>query len=207
MRTLFIAFVTTLVRAQFLGSNPTIFGPGRHKSSDKFLDDQRLIISTGTYPCIFKIDDSFYDYTPLKVGASEAEIIPEAVYISNPELHYYYNWCEYLSETKDPVCSGHYYAAGKNNDEEGCVAYSGDSPTKDIEATKISGNVLYTNGTTADLNGIQLKYSNGAKCPSSPTNDGYTFSINVYCDPDVKEIDYLPFAHGDECSPYVNIIS
>ena len=97
----------------------------------------------GTYPCIFKIGDSFYDYTPLKVGASEAKIIPEAVYMSNPSIHYYYNWCEYLSEEKDPVCSGHYYAAGKKDGEESCVAYSGDSPTNDIEAKKVNGNVTY----------------------------------------------------------------
>lgn len=110
-----------------------------------------------------------------------------------------------MSETKDPVCSGHYYAAGKNDDEEGCVSYSGDNPTNDIEATKISGNVQLTNGTIADLDGIKLKYKHGAQCPTS--GEEYSFSINVYCAPDIKEADYAPIAYGDVCSPYVNIVS
>ena len=101
-----------------------------------------------------------------------------------------------MSETKDPVCGGHYYAAGKNKNEEGCVAYSGDDPRDDIEATKISGSVLLSNGTmSGNLTGIKLEYTNGATCPSS--GEKYSFSINVYCAPDIEEADYIPLAHGD----------
>lgn len=110
-----------------------------------------------------------------------------------------------MSETTAPVCSGHYYAAGKNADEEGCVAYSGDNPKDDIEAVAINGNVMYMNGTTAELNGIALQYTGGASCPSS--GGDYAFTVNVYCDPQEDEIDYIPIARGDVCSPYVNIIS
>ena len=46
-------------------------------------DNQELIISTGTYPCIFKVGDNFYDYTPFKLAASDAGIVPEAVYITD----------------------------------------------------------------------------------------------------------------------------
>ena len=52
-----------------------------------------------------------------------------------------------------------------------------------------------------------MRYKHGAKCPTSATGDDYTFSINVYCDPSVEEIDYIPIAQGDACQPYVNIIS
>lgn len=61
------------------------------------------------------------------------------------------------------------------------------------------------NGTIAqDLEGVTLKYKHGATCPS--TGEEYTFSINVYCAADL-EGDYIPIAHGDECSPYVNFVS
>ena len=111
-----------------------------------------------------------------------------------------------MSEEKDPACSGHYYAAGKDKNEEGCVAYSGDSPTDDIEATAINGSVLLSNGTmSVNMDGIKLEYKNGATCPSS--GEKYSFSINVYCAPDIETADYIPLAHGDECSPYVNFVS
>lgn len=29
----------------------------------------------------------------------------------------------------------------------------------------------------------------------------------MYCDPQMSDADFMPFAYGDECSPYVNIIS
>jgi len=61
-----------------------------------------------------------------------------AVSVHSPtKQKYYYNWCEYLSEIDGSTCSGHYYAAGKNDDEEACVPYSGDSPRSDIEAQSI----------------------------------------------------------------------
>jgi len=179
------------------------------KTEEKFLEDQELIISTGTYPCIFKIEDDFYDYTPLKLGSTEVHDktghYPFAVDSSDPTQFYYFNWCEYLSELDDATCSGHYYAAGKSADEEGCVAYSGDSPRDDISAKKISGNVEYANKTTSDLDGIALKYNHGAKCPS--TGEDYSFTINVYCDANIDDADFNGRAYGDACSPYINVIS
>ena len=56
----------------------------------------------------------------------------------------------------------------------------------------------------SNLQGVSLKYDNGASCPSSETGAKYSFTINVYCEPDT-EFDYIPIANGDECAPYVNV--
>ena len=71
-------------------------------------------------------------------------------------------------------------------DEEGCVAYSGSDPGDDIEVRALDAeSVLLSNGTMSkNLTGVQLKYKNGASCPSSQTDEEYSFTINVYCDPD-----------------------
>ena len=31
--------------------------------------EQELVSVTGTYPCVFKVGQSFYDFTPFKIGA------------------------------------------------------------------------------------------------------------------------------------------
>jgi hypothetical protein len=56
----------------------------------------------------------------------------------------------------------------------------------------------------SNLQGVSLKYDNGATCPSSESGAKYSFTINVYCEPDT-EFDYIPIANGDECAPYVNV--
>ena len=61
------------------------------------------------------------------------------------------------------------------------------------------------NKTTANLDGIQLKYNHGASCPS--TGEDYSFSINVYCDKNIEDVNYNGIAYGDPCSPYINVIS
>ena len=122
----------------------------------------------------------------------------------NPEYQYFYNWCEHLSET-DSACKGNYYAAGKLTTDTACTAYSGDSPKKDIQNELINGKVTYANGTVTEqaYDGVRITYSNGATCPDATTDAKYSFSINMYCDPD-SEFEYEPIAQGDVCSPFVS---
>ena len=76
MRTLLLALAAPFISAQLLEGTPAMVqaAPNNtqsHMEDDKFLDDQELIISVGTYPCVFKVGDSFYDYTPFKLAASD----------------------------------------------------------------------------------------------------------------------------------------
>ena len=178
---------------------------------EKFLAQQSLIISVGTYPCVFKIGDDFYDYTPLKLGAKDQGLVPEAVYMQNTDLHYYWNWCEHLSEIENSPCKGNYYAAGKLTDDTACTAYSGGSPTADIQDELINGKISYANGTVTEnaYDGVKLTYSNGAPCPNAAGDSSettYSFSLNMYCDPEM-EFDFEPVAMGDACAPYVSFRS
>jgi len=74
MRTLLLAFATQFIRAQLQSGIPELIEANSHENAEvqeKFLEDQELIISTGTYPCIFKVDDDFYDYTPFKLASAD----------------------------------------------------------------------------------------------------------------------------------------
>ena len=74
MRTLLLAFAAHFIRAQLQSGIPELIEAKSHENAQdqqKFLDNQELIISTGTYPCIFKIDDDFYDYTPFKLASAD----------------------------------------------------------------------------------------------------------------------------------------
>ena len=84
MRTLLLAVATPIINALFSDKamNETML---LDQPEQKFLDDQELIISVGTYPCVFKFGDNFYDYTPFKLAASDQEIVPEAAFITNPD--------------------------------------------------------------------------------------------------------------------------
>ena len=57
------------------------------------------------------------------------------------------------------------------------------------------------------LNGVKLTYINGAICPE--TNEPTTFSINMYCDPDMgwEEYDFSAGAYGPICTPHIDTIS
>ena len=68
MKTLLLTLFTTTIASQI----PHLY-PVDGTNQDKFLDPSELIISIGTYPCIFKVDNSFYDYTPLKIATKEKE--------------------------------------------------------------------------------------------------------------------------------------
>ena len=86
MRTLLLALATPFIQAIQASVPEMILAMNNQVPSqveDKFLDNQELIISTGTYPCIFKVGDNFYDYTPFKLAASDAGIVPEAIYYTD----------------------------------------------------------------------------------------------------------------------------
>lgn len=60
-------------------------------------------ISTGTYPCMFRIDDSWYDYTPFKLAfsAPEAFIATGEVYEVDKYKTVIFGWCQQLSDIQD----------------------------------------------------------------------------------------------------------
>jgi hypothetical protein len=59
---------------------------------------------------------------------------------------------------------------------------------------------------TEYLNGVALNYTGGQTCPNGVAK---TFTINVYCAADLELTNtyYDGIAYGDECNPYVNVVS
>ena len=47
----------------------------------------------GSTPCIFKLDDSFYDFTPIKVAVPD----PKATY-KNGSYSFVWGWCQELKD-------------------------------------------------------------------------------------------------------------
>ena len=64
--------------------------------------EMSVIDSLGTSPCVFKLGDNFYDYTPLKLTFPE----PYAPYIDGNfiprslDIKYYFvfGWCQHLED-------------------------------------------------------------------------------------------------------------
>ena len=58
----------------------------------------------GTTPCIFKLGDSFYDYTPIKLAYPDP-IVPffSRTDILQPEIKYefVFGWCQQIREIKE----------------------------------------------------------------------------------------------------------
>ena len=90
------------------------------------------------------------------------------------------------------------------------MAYSGGS-YDDIQTEAIHGNPETKDriiaGTTTELNGISLTYTDGTKCDATGTPT--TFRLNMYCDPDMGTTDYdiSLGVLGHVCNPYVDTVS
>ena len=68
-------------------------------------------MGVGTWPCIFKLGNSFYDYTKFKL----ANEVWTAYNISNETYgavneFYNYGWCQALQDTDNATCTGDFYA-------------------------------------------------------------------------------------------------
>ena len=74
-----------------------------------------LIEEIGTAPCIFKLEDSFYDFTPIRVAYPN----PNATYFdgqfiptSPPKYNFVFGWCQQLDDIdtqtlcKQPIYAG-----------------------------------------------------------------------------------------------------
>ena len=93
----------------------------------------------GSTPCIFKLDDSFYDFTPIKVAKPD----PSATY-ENGSYKFVWGWCQELKDVSDQtLCKQDFYAGRLDaspapTPSSECTAYSGGSKD-DIQTSKISG--------------------------------------------------------------------
>ena len=122
------------------------------------MSPEELIVSTGSYPCIFQVGDSFYDYTPFKV----AYAAPVALWYAENPLDptslldedfntLVFGWCQQLSDIASdndnpPItCQNQHAFAGRATGlptdvgpESNCFRLS-DGEADDIEATAITG--------------------------------------------------------------------
>jgi len=145
------------------------------------------------------LDSAFYDLTPLKIGNDGAY---DATYALDTDISYQFQFCQVLSDVTDANCPGDYYASKLDANSE-CSGMSGDS-IDNINAELITRE--QEDGSSQS--GVQLTYSNGPACPA--TGDPSTFTVNVYCNPDVEvEWDFSVGlqALGSSCTPYVNMSS
>ena len=61
-----------------------------------------LIDSVGTAPCVFKLGDSFYDYTPIKL-AYPHPVAPyfdghKVPHTTTPEYEFIFGWCQVIED-------------------------------------------------------------------------------------------------------------
>ena len=108
-----------------------------------------LIDSVGTAPCVFKLGDSFYDYTPIKLYHPA----PRAPYFDGqpdpapmiPPYEFVFGWCQHLDDISSDdldFCRNPYFAGRTEYEptsESTCTAYSGGDVFEDIETEEITG--------------------------------------------------------------------
>jgi len=119
---------------------------------DKAVEPQKLSLvnEVGTSPCIFKLGDSFYDFTPVKVVQpnpslpyfdGNATLIPTHL----PQYNFTWGWCQQINEISTAVACKQDIFAGRVDfaltptADMPCMPYSGGDPFNDIETEAISG--------------------------------------------------------------------
>ena len=182
------------------------------------VQEMAIIDEVGKAPCVFKVDDSFYDFTPLKLIDSsptvpyfDGEPIPKTL---TKQFEFTFGWCQHLSDTDSEYCSTQNIFAGRLDEgasaDTECMAYSGGS-YDDILTESITGQPMTKNRLQGQvdttLNGIKLTYTNGQKCEATGTPT--RFSLNMYCDPDMGQTDYdiSLGVLGNLCEPYIDTVS
>jgi hypothetical protein len=163
-------------------------------------------LPAGTYPCIFKVGDSFFDYTPFRLALQVANSGYAMAINQLNTTQFVFGICQQLSTISASPCQGSVFAEANEWDPATCVAYSGGSYT-DISVAEIPAqDVNFADGSLAgQLSGVQMTYSQGAPCPytSAPSK----FHINIFCDANTP-LDFNPIADTtNPCEPTVQLIS
>ena len=182
--------------------------------------EMSLIDEIGTTPCVFKLDDSYYDFTPIKV-AYPAPKVPRYGYLKEIEYYFVFGWCQTIDEIDgQDLCKkgdqGNYFAARVDANPEPtkdseCMAYSGSKSDKDIKTKTIKGvpeiaSRLERN-ENSKLDGVALVYKHGDHCHWSQSEASFT--INMYCDESMgmHEFEYSSGVLGTICEPYIDTVS
>lgn len=86
-------------------------------------------LPAGTYPCIFKVGQSFYDYTPFKLALQGSGMNYGQAFNQGNTTQFVFGICQQLSQIPTSPCTGAVFAEANNWDPATCVAYSGGSYT------------------------------------------------------------------------------
>ena len=87
----------------------------------------------GSTPCIFKLGDSFYDFTPIKVAYPNPTAPYYNIISRQKEYDFVWGWCQELSAVSEqPLCKKDFFAGRLDANPEPtpdseCMAYSGNS--------------------------------------------------------------------------------
>lgn len=154
------------------------------------------IDEVGRMPCVFKLGDAFYDFTPIRLAYPNPQIpylngepIPDKL-LPFSQYWFMFGWCQELSDVPDQSACAEDIFAGRVDfnatrmpePSDTCTAYSGGSYS-DIQTELITGQPQTKDriaaGDTSTLTGVKLSYTNGSTCPD--TGKPTTFTLNMYC--------------------------
>ena len=78
------------------------------------MDEQDLTIGSGSYPCVFKLGTSVYDYTPFKLYQQTWFAVNGTVNITSQSFDidtvWDWGWCQKLDDAQGANCTGDMYA-------------------------------------------------------------------------------------------------
>ena len=185
-------------------------------------DPQELavILEVSRAPCVFKVENKFYDYTPIRLAYPN----PMVPYIDgnaiprSPTIQYQFvfGWCQHLADIDNQtLCKENVFAGRLDgsdpNPESACMAYSGGNALDDILTEAITGIPMTKErmqaGNSTELSGVKLTYTGGDLCES--TQEPTKFSLNMYCDESMgwDEFDFSLGLQGNICEPYLDTVS
>jgi hypothetical protein len=81
----------------------------REKFLTELPEDEANLMGIGTYPCVFKLGNSFYDYTKFKI-AKDAWPATDISTSTGSGQVFNFGWCQVLADTAVKNCTGDMYA-------------------------------------------------------------------------------------------------
>ena len=104
----------------------------------------------GTSPCVFKVNSSFYDFTPIKLAIPNPKVpyydgTPEGPLQSDQKYWFVFGWCQQLNDIatqtlcQQDVFAGRLDANPPPTPDSACMAYSGGSAKDDIDTKAMKG--------------------------------------------------------------------
>ena len=124
---------------------PTALAFNQYESRQSDPTQLSIIDEVGTTPCIFKLGDSFYDFTPFKIKFPnpifpyvDGEPMQERDNdLKNPNYWFVFGWCQHIDEAADQkYCLEDIYAGRIDGPEPKqsaeCTPYSGGDHRHDI---------------------------------------------------------------------------